>query len=414
MRQLIDGLTRTTPKGNVRGMKHALILPDGAADEPLDALDGQTPLQAANTPNIDWIALNGRIGTVTTVPEGMLPGSDVATLSVVGYDPRKYYTGRAPLEAAAQNLQIGPNDVLFRCNLTTIIDDVMVDFSAGHISQAEAEVLIAELSKSLADDRIEFHPGVMYRHLMILKDAAPYEVVCTPPHDIPGQPIGEYLPRGDGAKLIRELMQRSREILQHSEINQSRRDAGKLPVTSIWLWGQGRMPQLPSFESRFGLHGACIAAVDLIRGISVLVGWPVLEVEGATGYVDTNYQGKGCRAVEALHEFDLVCVHIEAPDEAGHSGDLAAKVQAIEQIDEHIVGPVLQALKRFGDWKCLLLPDHATPVAKRTHTAAPPPFCMAGVGVGPAGPSTFSESNAEDSDLHIDPGHKLMEYFLSS
>jgi 2,3-bisphosphoglycerate-independent phosphoglycerate mutase len=393
-------------------MKHALILPDAAADEPLRELNGQTALQAAHTPNMDWIAANGRIGTARTVPDGFLPASDVATLSVVGYDPAEYYTGRAPIEAAAQELPVGPRDIVFRCNLTTILDDVMVDFSSGHISQHEAEALIRDLNSALADDRIRFHPGMMYRHLMVLKEAAGFEADCTPPHDIPNQPIAGHLPRGPDADVVRELMSRARKVLEHHDVNQKRRDQGKLPATSIWLWGQGGLPNLPSFESRFGLRGACVAAVDLIRGIAKLVGWPLLAVDGATGYLDTNYKGKGQRTVEALDDFDLVCVHIEAPDEAGHNGDAAAKVQAIEQIDEHIVGPILQVLRGLDGWKCLVIPDHPTPVARRTHTATPPPFCMAGSSIEPDAHLEFCEISAETSKLHLATGHELMDYFL--
>lgn len=395
-------------------MKYALILPDGAADEPVKELDGQTPLQAARTPNMDWISSNGRIGTVRTVPEGFLPASDVATLSVIGYDPHRYYTGRAPLEAAAQHLAVGSDDLVFRCNLTTIIDGMMVDFSAGHIAQAEAEALIEALNHGLADERIRFHAGVMYRHLMLLKKASKFDCSCTPPHDIPGQPIAKHLPRGKDAELIRDLMLRSGEILENHQVNQIRRDLGESPATSIWLWGQGNMPDLPDFESRFGVRGACITAVDLIRGIATLVGWALLQVEGATGYLDTNYKGKGEQAVAALDKYDLITVHIEAPDEAGHSGDAQAKVQAIERIDEHVVGPVLEKLKDFPKWRVLLLPDHPTPVAKRTHTAVPPPFCMAGSDVPHVRGASFSEISAENGDLHIETGHDLMEYFLQS
>lgn len=398
-------------------MKYVIILPDGAADEPVPELDGLTPLEAAATPNIDWLAAHGRVGTVRTVPEGFLPGSDVATLSAIGYDPRQYYTGRAPLEAAARNLPVGPADVVFRCNLTTIVNGAMADFSAGHISQAEGEALIADLNTVLATDRIRFYPGVMYRHLMVLKDAANIDVACTPPHDIPGQPINQHLPIGKDADLIRSLMARASTILEPHEINRARRQRGESPATSIWLWGQGRMPTLPAFHSRYGVRGACITAVDLIRGIAALIGWPILPVPGATGYIDTNYRGKGNRAVEALDEFDLVCVHIEAPDEAGHNGDVIAKIRAIEQIDEHIVGPILERLRRLGDWRMLLMPDHPTPVSKRTHTADPPPFCIAGSRApasvpATARPMTFSEADARAGGLHITHGHELMSHFL--
>jgi len=393
-------------------MKYALIIPDGAADEPLEELGGQTPLQAAQIPNIDWISTHGRIGTVNTVPLGYTPGSDVAILSLVGYDPDEFYCGRAPLEAAAQNLQVGPDDIVFRCNLTTIADQVMVDFASGHISQKEAEALIADLNSELGTDRITFFPGVMYRHLMVIKDAAGLQADCTPPHDIIDQPIAKHLPRGKDSKLLTDLMKRSQEILGNHPINETRRELGEAPASSIWLWGHGPMPQMPTFHSRFSIRGACITAVDLVRGISTLIGWPLLEVAGATGYVDTNFQGKGQRAVQALDDFDLVVVHIEAPDEAGHNGNADEKIQTIMQIDELVVGPVLKKLKTFPDWKILLLPDHPTPVSIRTHTATPPPFCIAGSGVTSLRQLTFCETNAENCDLHIDPGHELMEFFL--
>lgn len=393
-------------------MKYALILPDGAADEPTDALDGRTPLEAARTPNLDWIAVNGRQGTVVTVPARFSPGSDVATLSVVGYDPCKYHTGRAPIEAAARKLRVGPGDVIFRCNLVTIVEGRMVDFTAGHIGQAEAEQIVAELNDRLGSDQVTFHPGVSYRHLMVMHDAGKLDPRCTPPHDIPNAEVLDHMPRGKGKDVVIDLMTASQDLLLDHEVNQVRQDLGENPVTSIWLWGQGKMPVVPPFEKRFGVRGACIAAVDLIRGIAILLGWPVIDVEGATGYIDTNYAGKGRAAVDALDDYDLVTVHIEAPDEAGHQGDAAAKVEAIERIDEHVVGPVLERLRREPEWKILVTPDHPTPVDKRIHTSDPPPFCMAGRDVVSVLKRPFSEANGRDSDLHIDPGHELMEYFL--
>jgi 2,3-bisphosphoglycerate-independent phosphoglycerate mutase len=394
-------------------MRYAIILPDGAADEPLDELDGMTPLEAANTPHLDWISTNGRQGTVVTVPKGYLPGSDVATLSVVGYDPNEYYTGRAPLEAVAQKLKVGRDDLVFRCNLVTIVDGRMEDFTAGHIGQAEAERVIAELNDKLGDETLTFYPGVSYRHLMVLRDAGSFaKLKTTPPHDIPDAEVADHLPRGKGKDRIIDLMSRSQDLLADHDVNQVRRDLGENPVTSIWLWGQGLRPRLPGFEKRFGVRGATIAAVDLIRGIALSIGWPLIDVEGATGYTDTNYAGKGAAAVAALDEYDLVVTHIEAPDEAGHEGDAAGKVKAIERVDEHVIGPVLERLRREDDWRILIAPDHPTPVAKRVHTTDPPPFCMAGRDVVSVLKRPFSEANGRQSDLHIDPGHELMEYFL--
>jgi len=393
-------------------MKYALIVPDGCADEPIPALDGQTPLAAARIPHMHSIVTAGRVGSVRTIPKGYPPGSDVATLSVVGYSPEKYYTGRAPLEAVAQRISLGPGELVFRCNLVTIVDGRMEDFAAGHISQAEAEKLIADLQERLGDERVSFHAGVSYRHLVTIKDADWMRVKCTPPHDITGKPVAGHLPTGKGSDVVRDLMQRSQPVLADHEVNQIRRDLGENPATSIWLWGQGTMPRLPSFYKRFGIHGAAITAVDLIRGIASCVGWKLIEVEGATGYLDTNYSGKGAAAVAALDEVDFVAVHVEAPDEAGHNGDAAAKVQALEQIDEHVVGPLLEKLTSYDAWRVLCLPDHPTPVGVRTHTSQPVPFCMAGTGVAADRATRFTEAAGAESDLHIDPGHELMEYFL--
>ncbi len=395
-------------------MKYALILPDGCADEPVPQLEGKTPLQKAHIPNMHSIVARGRIGSVRTVPKGLTPGSDVATLSVIGYDPVQYYTGRAPLEAVAQRITLQPDELVFRCNLVTIIDGRMEDFSAGHIAQPEAEKLIADLQAKLGSDRVAFHAGVSYRHLVTIKDADWMKVRCTPPHDITGQAVESHLPTGKGSEVIRELMDRSREVLANHEVNQVRRDLGESPATSIWLWGQGAMPRLPSFKKRFGIQGAAITAVDLIRGLALSVGWKLIEVEGATGYLDTNYAGKGEAAVKALDEVDLVAVHIEAPDEAGHNGDAVSKVKALERIDEHIVGPIIEKLGTFDAWRILCLPDHPTPIRIRTHTMDPVPFALAGTGIVPDEASVFTEAAAAESDLRIDPGHELMEYFLKS
>ena len=395
-------------------MKYALILPDGAADEPIPELDGRTALEAAHVPNMDWIAVNGRVGTVRTVPDGFTPGSDVATLSVLGYDCKTCYTGRAPLEAVAKRISLAPGELAFRCNLVTIVDGKMEDFSAGHISQPEAQKLIGDLEAELGDDRVRFHAGVGYRHIVTIKDAGHTKVTCTPPHDIPGENVASYLPTGKGSDEVRDLMKRSQVLLENHEVNQVRRELGDNPATSIWLWGQGQMPKLGSFKERFGLRASAITAVDLIRGIALSIGWRLIEVEGATAYLDTNYRGKGEAAVGALEDVDLVVVHVEAPDEAGHNGDAAAKVKAIEQIDEHVVGPLLEKLQTFDAWRVLCVPDHPTPVLKQTHTATPPPFCMAGTRIVTDRATAFSEVQAGESSLHVDPGHDRMEYFLKS
>ena len=394
-------------------MKYAIILPDGAADEPIAELGDRTPLEAADKPFMDAIVEQGRIGTVRTVPEGFTPGSDVATMSLLGYDAEEHYSGRAPIEAVARGIQTAPDDVVFRCNLVNIQDGLMVDFTAGHIHTPEAEQIIKALNEGLQGEGVKFYAGISYRHLMVTGDPASMEVSCMPPHDIPGEPVAEYLPQGKGAKKIREIMERGSKIAAEHEVNQVRRDLRELPATGIWLWGQGRVPIMQRFRHRFGVRGAVIAAVDLIRGLGKLLGWPLIDVPGATGYLDTDYAAKGRAAVKALDEYDLVTVHIEAPDEAGHMGDAAAKVEAIEKVDELIVGPVLEKLRTFGQWRILVAPDHPTPIAKKTHTGTPVPFAMAGSGVPHGvGPLRFTEQDAAASDLHIEKGHELMEYFL--
>lgn len=393
-------------------MKYALIIPDGAADTPIEELGRKTPLAAARKPNMDWIASHGKCGTVRTVPRNLPCGSDVAILSVLGYDPRQYYTGRAPLEAAAQDLVVTPDEWIFRCNLVTIVDGLMDDYSAGHISTEEAGSLIDAINRALGGPNVKFYRGVSYRHLMTFKGDC--SVSTKPPHDILGQPVEAHVPTGTGSDALRVLMEKSKAVLADHEVNKVRRDLGENPATSIWLWGQGKMPQLPSFERKFGLKGAAITAVDLVRGLSKLIGWQVIEVPGATGYLDTNYAGKGAAAVAAIDTVDLVCVHVEAPDEAGHNADAKGKVRAIEQIDTHVVGPILERLKKEGDqWRILVVPDHPTPCALRTHTPDPTPFAIAGLRIESVVSESFTEAAASAADLHIAVGSDLMEYFLT-
>ena len=394
--------------------KFALILPDGAADEPVPALGNRTPLEVAETPNIDWIASHGRQGLIRTVPAGFTPGSDIATLSVMGFDPGRYYSGRAPLEAAARGIHGKPDDLIFRCNFVTILDGRMVDFTAGHIAQAEAARLIDALGAIGPRLGVEFHAGVSYRNLMVMHDAAGVDCATTGPHDIPDLPVSDHRPRGPGAARLIGIMDEARKILADHAVNRERRGRGESPVTDIWLWGQGRLKPLDTLESRFGVRGACIAAVDLIRGIAACAGLGIIPVAGATGFLDTDYAAKGRAAVEALDIYDLIVVHIEAPDEAGHLGDAAAKVKALEQVDCCIVGPLLNRLRTHERWRIAVIPDHPTPVGTRKHTAAPPPFCYAGTGVEDASHRPFGEAAAAGTGLMIDPGHGFMELFLTA
>jgi 2,3-bisphosphoglycerate-independent phosphoglycerate mutase len=393
--------------------KYVIIVPDGAADEPLELFEGKTPLEAAETPNMDRISIEGRQGLVRTVPEGLDPGSDVAQMSLLGYDPLHYYSGRAPIEAAARSIRLGRDDWVFRCNLVTIADGMMADHSAGHISTEEGSSLIRELQKHIRDERIALHTGISYRHLLVFK-GVDFDVRTYPPHDHIGKPVEKLLPRGKGADLLIQLINQSQQVFAGHEINKVRQDLGENQVSSIWLWGQGKQARLDSFRKRYGLKGAAITAVDLVRGLARLVGFDLIDVPGATGFLDTNYQGKGLAAVKAIDDYDLVFVHIEAPDEAGHEGNAEAKKQAIEQVDKHVVGPVLEALAGHESWRLLLLPDHPTPVESGAHSAAPVPFAMVGPGISGILHAGFGETNAAKSGLRIEKGCELMEYFLKS
>jgi 2,3-bisphosphoglycerate-independent phosphoglycerate mutase len=393
--------------------KYAIIIPDGAADEQLEQFAGQTVLEAAEIPNMDKISTLGRQGLVQTVPDGMEAGSDVAQMSLLGYDPSRYYSGRAPIEAVARNIKLSLEDWVFRCNLVTIADGKMADHSAGHISTVEAGNLIKELAEKLGNNQINFHVGVSYRHLLVFK-GIDFDVQTYPPHDYIGKAIEKILPRGKGADLLIDLMARSQQLFDNHDINKVRRDLGENQVSSIWLWGQGKKAQLERFQKRFGLKGAAITAVDLVRGLAKLIDFDLIEVQGATGFIDTNYQGKASAAIEALKEYDIVFVHIEAPDEASHNGNAEMKKKAIEQIDKHIVGPVLEALQKYESWRILVMPDHPTPVRTCAHAAEPVPFAMAGDSISGILHTTFGETNAAKSGFKIDNGFELMEYFLKS
>jgi len=393
--------------------KYAIIIPDGAADEPLEQFDNKTVLEAAQIPNMDKVSMLGRQGLVRTVPVDMEAGSDVAQMSLLGYDPQRYYTGRAPIEAVARNIRLSTDDWIFRCNLITIADGKMADHSAGHISTAEAGKLIKELDDQLGNEQIRFHTGVSYRHLLVFR-GLDFDIRTYPPHDHIGKAIEKILPRGKGAELLIDLMARSQQLFTNHDINKVRKDLGENQVSSIWLWGQGKRAQMERFQKRFGLKGVTITAVDLVRGLSKLIGFDLINVPGATGFIDTNYQGKASAAIEALKKYDIVFVHIEAPDEASHSGNAEMKKRAVEQIDKYIVGPVLEALQTYESWRILVMPDHPTPIRNCAHSPEPVPFAMAGDNISGILHTTFSEANAAKSGFRIDKGFELMEYFLKS
>jgi 2,3-bisphosphoglycerate-independent phosphoglycerate mutase len=421
-------------------VKYLIIIPDGAGDLPLRELGGLTPFEAASTPNLDRVAAMGRLGTVSTTPPGFGAGSDVCSMCLLGYDPRRYHTGRAPLEAAALGLQPGPRDWIFRLNLVTAGEPgadqagLMLDHSAGAISDREARVLIGDLlhhwrtQEPALSAGFTLTPGVSYRNILIDASGRDYSQVETvPPHEIPGEPWARALPRRTGggesgeADVLRRLIELSASFLPNHEVNRARVEQGLRPANMAWIWGQGTRPGMPSFKERFGLRGAMITSVDLLAGIAAYMGWERLDVPGLTSYHDTDYAAQGRATCDALGKYDIVCCHVEAPDEASHQADWQTKVASLEAIDEKIIGPVLERLADFGDpptdpraegWRLLVLPDHYTLVSTRKHDATPVPFAMAGAWVRSVVPRAFSEKNAAASDLHITEGHELMEYFL--
>jgi len=404
-------------------MKYVLIIPDGAADYPLDVLEGKTPFEAARTPRIDTLAQTGRQGTAVTTPHGMPCGSDVCSMSLLGYDPRKYHTGRAPLEAAALGIELGDKDWIFRVNFVTVIDGLMQDHSAGHISSEEGRKLLMDFASQVELPGFELFPGVSYRNIMVDRSGERDwdELATTPPHDIPGQPMRKHLPvGGEHAQLLLDMIAQSEVMFADHEINATRREVGQLPATHVWPWGQGTRPAMPSFLDKYGFRGgfrgAMITAVDLLAGIASFIGFDRLDVPGQTSYHDNDYAATGQYAVAALEEYDVLAVHVEAPDEASHAGDALTKVAAIEAIDQHVVGPIHDALqqKYVNDWRVLLLPDHYTRVETRKHDPTPVPFLMAGHKVKSVLQRPFTEANAQSSDLHVAHGHELMEYFLRS
>jgi len=379
-------------------VKYVVCVPDGCADEPVAALGGRTPLEAADLPTFAALAAAGEVGRAAVIPAGMPPGSDVGNMSILGYDPGRFHTGRAPIEAAALGLRLEPDQVAFRCNLVTVGDNgTMVDFAGGHPATEDAASVIAELGEALGTDDVAFHPGVQYRHIVVTpREWA--DARCVPPHDLSDKPI--VLPTGPAASKLIDLMAASRDIV----------GASSLGATQIWLWGQGPQPVLPRFSDVWGLRAGLCTAVDLVRGLGVLAGISIVEVDGATGWYDTNYEGKRDAALTALADgSDLFLIHVEASDEAGHAGNVEEKVRALESWDHRILAPLVEGLDAMGDWRLLLLPDHATPLALKTHTTGAVPYMLVGSGVDGAGGSYTESGVADRPEI---PGHELMGRLL--
>jgi len=399
-------------------MKYVVLLADGMADYPTDKLGGKTPLQCAFTPHLDRMSAEGTIGLVDTIPAGLHPGSDVANLSVLGYDPLNTYTGRGPLEAASMGIDLGPDDIAYRCNLVYIGEKdtpnaFMDDFTAGHISTEESKEIIADINKKLGSSQFQFFPGVGYRHLFVWRNATA-SPQTTPPHDITGKHIASYLPQGSFAEEISSIMQKAGEILKNNHVNANRLNNGKKPANSIWLWGQGKVPKITPITHKYNLRGGMISAVDLLNGIGVFAGLKVIRVAGATGYIDTNYEGKAEAALDALNFMDFIFIHLEAPDEMGHEGNAKGKIQAIECFDEKIVGTILNNIDKLGEYRVLVLSDHPTPLDLRTHAKDPSPFAVLSSqkDENRAAGLLFNEITAKESGILVTPGHLLMDKFI--
>ncbi|MCE5243411.1 MAG: cofactor-independent phosphoglycerate mutase [Syntrophobacteraceae bacterium] len=400
--------------------KYIILVGDGMGDYPQEELNGKTPLEAASTPNIDRLAPKGRMGMVKTVPKGMEPGSDVANMSLLGYDPAKYHTGRSPLEAASMGVRLAPEDVAFRCNLVTLGDDGtggvrMIDYSAGHVSTEEARELIAALQEATVGTPLKIYPGVSYRHLLVWPGGRD-DLATTPPHDISGQPVAAYGRVYSEAPVLSAFIEKASVILPAHPVNQVRTSKGKTPANAVWLWGQGKAPAMPTLAQRTGLNGAVISAVDLLKGIGIYAGMNPVAVPGATGYLDTNYAGKVDAALRELETGDLVFVHIEAPDEAGHEGDLAKKIEAIEAFDARVVGPMVEGARKFHDVSLLIVTDHLTPISKKTHVGDPVPFLIVEDLNGSASSSQAAAGYSERSGLAggwmLESGAELFSRFV--
>jgi 2,3-bisphosphoglycerate-independent phosphoglycerate mutase len=397
-------------------MKYIILLGDGMADYPISSLGGKTPLEYAHTPNMDRMASEGTLGMVDTIPEGLSPGSDVANLTVLGYDAADCYSGRGPLEAANMGIAMGPDDVAFRCNLVTLGDGenpLMVDFTAGHINSAMAKEIVIDLNKEIGSKDFAFYPGVGYRHLLLWKNGID-GMATVPPHDITGRGALDYLPKGEGAERLITLMRRSQEVLQNHPVNRMRVKEGKKPANSIWLWGQGRAPKLIPLTARYSIKGGMISAVDLLNGIGIYAGLNIIKVDGATGYTDTNYIGKAKSALVAMNEVDFMFIHVEAPDEMGHEGNLDGKVKSIEDFDKKIVGVILDGIQKFDDFRVMVLSDHPTPISLMTHSSEPTPFAVFSSqrNENLASAVSFGETAAREGGILVSPGHMLMDLFI--
>jgi 2,3-bisphosphoglycerate-independent phosphoglycerate mutase len=401
-------------------MKYILIIGDGMADYPIAELGGKTPLQAAYKPNIDSVAARGRSGLIKNVPDTMTPGSEVAICSILGYDPTVYCTGRGPIEAASLGVKLEENDTAYRCNVITEKDGAIADYSAGHISTSEAAQLITAMQKAYnKPGAIEFYSGLDYRHLLVLRNFQhPERIACTPPHDVTGVEFSKVLPEAKvpeaekDAKLLISLIEGSRAILQRHPVNIAREKAGKNPGNSIWLWGGGKKPAMPTVKEKFGLDGAVISAVDLVKGLGTYAGMQIINVEGATGLANTNYEGKADAALRALEKNDLVVVHIEAPDEAGHVRDAKLKVKTIEDLDRRLVGRILSGMKE--PYAVAILPDHPTPISLGTHSREPVPFTIASPKTKPDGVIAFDEASAKKGGFGEVKDNYLINLLLSA
>ena len=400
-------------------MKYVVVLYDGMADYPVPALGGKTPMEVADKPNMDALAGKAEVGLVRTVAEGLKPGSDVANMSVMGFDPMQYYTGRSPLEAASIGIDMAPTDVSLRTNLVTLSPDdapyeekVMEDYCAGDISTEEARELIAAVEEAFGSDAFCFYPGVSYRHCLIWKNGTTELGNMTPPHDISGKVIGPYLSADANAKVLIDMMKKSYDILKNHPVNLKRVAEGKRPANSIWLWGEGKRPAFPPFEKVYGIKGGVVSAVDLIKGIGRCAEMEVAEVEGATGYIDTNFEGKADAALDLLTRNDLVYIHFEAPDECGHRNEPENKVKAIEMIDSRVLPRLLAGLKAYDDYKIMILPDHPTPIVTRTHASDPVPYLIYHKNKEVTGVATINESTAKATGVFIDHGPDIMAHFL--
>ena len=400
-----------------RKSKYVILVGDGMADEAQKELDGKTPLEEAQTPHMDRIASRGILGLTETIGPHQEPGSDVANMAILGYDPDRFHTGRAPLEAASMGVKLLPGEVAFRCNLVTVEINsegelILADYSAGHISSENASTLITALQNSLGSESFRFYPGVSYRHLLVWRDGRS-DLAITPPHDVTGQPVAEYWQVYKDIPDLSSLVESAREVLGKQELNRKLVAQGKRAANAIWLWGQGVAPVMPSLTERFAIQGVVISAVDLLKGLGICSGLEALSIPGATGYLDTNYKGKVAAALNALEDKDFVYLHVEAPDEASHEGDLRLKIEAIEAFDANVVGPLLEECSNMSDLRIMVITDHLTPIRTRTHAKGLVPFAVCDF---PAGPLIsrrgFSEGSAAETGLIVKPGHMLMERFI--